>query len=512
MQYITKIFNEIKSKITIEGIVRLLISLLFCYVIICGRNYELAEYQSIKDQALSKEFLALIIVVFILCKVNIINLQSLAVTLIYLPVAYLYARRFVLSPDLFPSILVNALTQWFVLMTVTDIFVHERYKNFPKYKPVRLFLFLVLSLLMIVHGVTGKDGFYTLVPIGMFLLISMSQEQYEELIRCFCNSFFLAFIYFTADSLIRFPYSENTYRGRYSGCFSMPASAGVVITCCILICIYGMMTHYKKGDFKNPIFIISAVWLSLCIIFSFFIQDRAMFVGFAVLIIVFLLQIRKKLSHRFNIIFLSVIIGLAIAGTVTLVLLSKHAEELYYYWTVQSYEGAGIKRIISNSMCHLFEGLGAKPIADNVMPTPFTGIWGRIDLMSSGRLNIWRSFIQNTAFEPQGTYGIPVDDYFAFDAHNKYIQTLYQYGWVTGGLYILFRFLVLADRLKAYRNNHRNYDLLISMWLIVFLSIWCFESAEFILPAPASIMFLTVLLYPFIVDIECEDKSGILKK
>ncbi len=80
----------------------------------------------------------------------------------------------------------------------------------------------------------------------------------------------------------------------------------------------------------------------------------------------------------------------------------------------------------------------------------YDGLLGVLNNFSSGRLYIWQQFISCFSFEGNPSYGIQVGEYFAYNARCEYVQTLYRFGYLGGGLNIALYLYGMVGSVRRY--------------------------------------------------------------
>ena len=127
-----------------------------------------------------------------------------------------------------------------------------------------------------------------------------------------------------------------------------------------------------------------------------------------------------------------------------------------------------------------------------------------VDLFTSGRLSIIKVFSEYFNFTGNPSTGYYVGEYFAHNTHNTYSQLIFDYGYVGGGLFIIWLLYSMVASVVGYIKEKQHSMVFVCIWMAMLLGILLGESASLYYP----IMVMTVLvMYPLIVKVEKKNEE-----
>lgn len=122
-----------------------------------------------------------------------------------------------------------------------------------------------------------------------------------------------------------------------------------------------------------------------------------------------------------------------------------------------------------------------------------------VDLFTSGRLSIIKVFSEYFNFTGNPSMGLQVGEYFAHNTHNTYSQVIFDYGYIGGGLFIIWLLYCMGASVGQYLKKKQVSQVFVCAWVAMLLGILLGESVNLYYP----IMVMTVLvIYPLIVKVE----------
>lgn len=113
------------------------------------------------------------------------------------------------------------------------------------------------------------------------------------------------------------------------------------------------------------------------------------------------------------------------------------------------------------------------------------------------RLGIGYEFIRQTAWEASTGDGIQYGTYFAYNAHNQYVQALYVFGFFAGGTYILYVLSTWVLSIAECIKTRRNQFYLALILITVMVAMWLGERSTIYYPLTFVGLFAA---YPILVN------------
>lgn len=475
----------------------LLLSGLFCYGIKSLTDFDSVLYQTHKDAATAKALVAFLLFLFIVRKVRLINPISLLVTVAYVPFAVNYLKEVVLSPDILAIREPWVIIYWLILMIVVDWLAYKRQNPLYHIKLLPTFLFLFAGIFMATHSNGTQEGIVMLIPFSILFATPLNREEWENLIKRVCDGWFMVYVWLVGKSYLEnYPYTT----ARFYGCFTNIGAFGAFLLCSLVICIFGMYYLRKTYGKRNKMLWINYLWLASILVTVLFTFTFTMFAGVILVLLGLWLFVRKDISKRT---LLKRVIILAVGFTAMVVflwLVSRNAEELAAYWNAKYWEDTG--NMFSYLMFRFYRSF--VPDADysgiiSMGLMKYDGLLQVINNFSSGRIMIWEEFAQHFNFSGNPSNALEVGNYIAFGAHCEFIQTIYRFGWLGGGVNIILYLYGFYASLKGYLRERKWMYFMAVIWLLAMFGVWLGESNNILYPITFTGLFF---LYPVMCTVK----------
>ena len=469
---VNKVFSS-KIWYYVENII--VVGLLF-YCIKSLTDYDNVYYQTWKNEAAAKAILAFTAIVFIIRKVKLLNWQSLVATLLFGAVVFERLHFWADAEDILNAVKPQLVAEWLSLMIIIDMILYKNINNLFKGVNYLAILYILMTFGMIWRRHDRMDPIVLVFPMLLFALVKMEKDRIEWLYNRFIDSWFISFIYVIARSFI-----ENPYKGfRYYGYFLNIGYFGVYMVCCLVVAISALVYTKNTSGRKNIKYIIAIIWIISLSYMLWIINTRTILVGLVFCLIFHFLFIRKKVDRKIIIKRALILGAIILISSILFVFLAKLSVNISNEWINKYYKGtfSPVVYLVMN-----MRGIG-RIINDNTI-----GLWNKIyqivDTLSSSRLSIAKEYSQSFSYDGNGSIGVLIeeDDYWAYGAHNTYIQFCIEYGYLTIVEILSIFILALANSIKLYiRNNNRNYTVLFILWFAAMFGVWFGESCTLFYP------------------------------
>lgn len=469
----------------------LLLSVLFCVGIKFLTDYDSVLYQVHKDAALAKAMVAFLVIIFILKKVRLWNIPSLIGTVALVPFSVYYLQQVSQSPDIIAIRKPWILIYWLLLMMIIDFVWYRKYKELRIEKPALVVLFVLTTALLTIFGNGTKEGITMLVVFTMLFTTVLEKEEWENAIKRFCDGWLFVSVWLIAKSfLYYYPYTTE----RFYGCFTNIGAFGGFLLCSMMVSIYGIYYLKQEKGIKHPMFWINLLWLLVTFAVTMMTYTVTMLIGLFFVVLALFLFARKDVSTKKVLLRLSLVIGLILLGFLVLYLASLNAREVVEYWH-QKYR-SDTHNIVYYFLYRFYRSFVPEVDYSGIAElglAKYDGLLMVLNNISSARIYLWEEFSKCFNFFGNPAIGIQIGNYYAFGAHCEYVQTLYRFGYIGGGLNIALFVTGLVYFVKRYIKERKMSDFLGALWLFGMLGVWTGESQNVMYPITFMGLFL---MYP----------------
>lgn len=466
--------------------------------IICLCDGQNAIYQTQKDVWYAKAFFCLAAFLFVTQRVRLKNWQSLVVTLLYLPVGYMYRESRNFAPTLFERDKVVVWIVLLLLLVVVDMAVYKKYTPLDNFHKYALALYLTTATFMIFFR-NGRNYPIVFVLAFLFYMIPLAKEGWEKVQEQFCYAWLVSFVIMLIRSVIK--NYKTAGNGRWYGDFVNIGDFGLFLGCVIVVILYKLYQIKRDKGRKNPEYILWLLALPVCVWAILRVCTITLFIGIAFVLLMGFIVVRKKEVKYKDILIRGLIALLAVAMVVVvgfLILQSlKHVDIKYWRGLLKS--DNFLVKPIANLVNRAYYMNGRMETFENSYIFEPGSLINSIDIFTSGRLSIIKVFSESFNFSGNPTDGFWVGDYFAYNTHNTYSQAIYDYGYLGGGLYIALLVSVMIWAVRRYVSTKDAKAVLPCVWMAMLLGLLMGESANLYFP----IMVMTLIIfYPVLVKLE----------
>ncbi len=491
-------YLHITKKHTKEFIIEIICTVLLTLTILFLCNMLNAPFQTLKNVYASKAFLCFSIYLIFIQRPRIINLPTAIVTLIYIPIGYTYRTRYIMYPDLFNRDKIVVWIVYFLLIILVDMFYYKKINNFQRMNKPSLFIYLFMTVCMICFR---NNSTMPALLILMFIvyLIPLTSSNWNRVLHQFQNSWIISFIIILIQSLRLNPSISEI--GRWYGCFVNIGEFGLFLACVFAILfsrIHMAKKRYSILSFPFMLYIIiffSLLWTILRV------STITMYIGILFLFIMLYILFTKNGTYSETLFRLmtaiTTIIVIGCLGFITLKSIAMYADKEYWYQVFHE-ENILIKPI-ANIVTRAFEMFEEpRTFADGGVFVP-DSIINYLDLFSSGRLSLIKLFSEHfTLTGTSSLEGVQVGFFFAPNAHNTYVQTLVEYGYIAGCSHIIWLLYSTIASVRKFLHEKKLNNLFLCLWMAVILGVLTGECARLYNPIIFATLFFT---YPLMVNV-----------
>ncbi len=454
-------------------------------------------YQTQKNVHASHAFLFLALFMFIKQRVRLVNWQSLIASLLYWPIAYFYRIRYIDSSDLFNRDKVVVWIVWIALLIIIDMAVYKKVNPLQKFHPIALSIYGAMTFFLIFYR-NWRTYPIILILVFLFYLIPMEKKQWNSIVNQFCISWIIAFYYMLYRSLKYNP-AVNA-NGRWYGEFVNIGDFGIFTACTVAVILFQIYQSKKRFGRKSIPYAIYCICILPVIWTVFRVSTITMFIGIGCIFLMGFVLLRKDTSLKAVLVRLAgVLLGISALVFVGLLLLKALANTDAEYWENILRNGNAFIKPFANIIHRAHYMFGeTRTFSDSGVFHPDSLI-NYLDLFASGRLSICALFAEKFNYIGNASEGIQVGTYYAYNAHNTYVQMLYEYGYAGGGLYILWMLYLTGASMAQYRKEKKLVKVFPALWLAMALGVQLGEYSN--LYSPLLVMTL-VIIYPLMIRID----------
>ncbi len=464
-------------------------ALLLAGVILCLSNSTQEIYQTLKDIQSAKALLLFSVFLFILQRVRLFNWQSAVVTLIYVPIAKWYMDTHQYGVHLETRAQYVAIMIWILCMIIVDMLVYKKYNTLAALRTKSIVVYLAMAVSLIAFRNNRHYPLALAMPVFLFYLIPITKREWQKVINAFCNAWFIAFFVILYRSI-----TENPYQGgRWYGCYVNIGALGMFLGGVFVVALYRILRSKERWGIKSLPFILHCVLMIPVLVVMFMVNTRTLWVGVAFLaVIVFIMGFRKKspkqlLKSTIRVAIVAVVLlavfalSMLAVQKVDLEKLSAKAENNYIL--------APVEYFVEKSQLVLSD-----KVTFNLDPDEYSSKFVQVlDSFTSGRIAIAKRYAEKFNFTGNVPEAIQVGSYLAVNAHNQYVQTMYEHGILAGILFVGWLIYSLVFGIVNYLKTYRTSNLFAVLWLAMIMGLMTGEMAHFYFPST----FMTlVLLYP----------------
>ncbi len=484
---ITSTYNRITSTRFWYYLENILVVCLLFYCVKSLTDYDNVYYQTWKNEAAAKVVLSFTAIVFIIRRVKLFNWQSLVATLLFGTVVFERIHYWADSEDILSIIKPQMAAEWLSLMIIIDMILYKNVKNLFNGVNYLLILYILMTIGMIWRRHDRMDPIVLIFPMFLFALVKMDEEKTDWFIRRFIDGWFISYIYIVVKSFIERPYEND----RYYGCFINIGHFGIFMSCCLIISFVSLYYSKRTNGIISFQFIISLCWMCSVLYMLLLINTRTILLSFIICLTFVYIYVRKdtspkKIKKRRTIIYITYI-SIIILALVTARILYKVPDE----WLNAAFSGR-----LSPMLYHIGK-LRALGSFDNSQPLK-EQLFSILDYISSRRLRIARNYSEFFNFDGNASIGVLVEEYeyWAYCAHNTYIQFLVEYGYISFVEVVILFIYSLIISIRRFLSDKKYTNLLPFLWITNMIGVWIGESSMFFYPETFfGLMFVSLFLY-----------------
>ena len=447
--------------------------------------------QTFKDRQSGIAMVFFLVAVWTMRKVRLINWQSLIVTLLLFPAAFFGVKSYINSPDVFPNTILSFVAYWMVFMVVVDFMVKKKVRKIRTLQTALFVFFCAMTALLAIYS-HGSPMPFTYCYFILICLIPMDKKEWRKVLYGVLNAGILSFCVIAFISFLVNPYfgvpewefmlMNPHQHGRWYGCFLNIGYFGQYLGLNLALSVGSMFLSGEKSGVFSFKFLLSFLWFAADLFLAVLNGTSNYVVGALVLLGVLFIFGWKDATKK-GMIIRGTIVGILLTATV----IGTIAGIRYVY--SDAFDGDAINSAIQNSALKpvssgveyivdkLVRAQELKDIKENAFPPRSIGRF--LDFFSSSRLGISYEFLKQSTFQGTGGDGIQYyfGDYFAYNAHDQYVQILYNYGFLAGGVNILYYLTIWIASIVRYRKTRKSEFFLAMSMLSVMLGMWLGEAS-----------------------------------
>lgn len=450
-------------------------------------------YQTRRDYQMLLVMLYFMIILFTLQRVKLFNLHSLIVTAVFLPFAILKNNAQAGMPDLLRNGILEQIVNWFALMIVTDMVATGRIRKFKDMNLWILGLYCVMVALMARVNLTGISFLFYLYVLLLFF-IPVEESEWSLVTGGLLNAGVLSFLFVMLASIKLNPhiFVEQMREKNETGDILDPASGGRWFGYFLNIGTFGQFLALQTGiAFLSIIrakdrfgrfglvYCLSFMYLAAVIFVSILVGTSDYTVGVIFLAVIVLVFGFKKTEHPRLLLRAGIMLCiLLIAGFVFLNFLrtlagsdfDKKVFESALQKTPLRFFPSGMNTLIRKmEVFHKNPWKGDAFFGNPLLA--FFNSWG------SSRPGIWREYAMRFSFTGS-IDGVMYGTFNPMNAHSGYVQVIYNFGYLAGGMNILFYLTAWIASIVGYVKSKKEAFFVPMVLLTLMLGMWTGEMSN----------------------------------
>lgn len=437
--------NSITKKRIWELIRTGLYTFLFIAIIIHLNEYDNKTFQEERDNQAFIAMLFFSLLLLVLYQIRI-NYKSILISIFaILPIAIYRIYYFRAYPIYMYNNILLAIIEWIAVLLVTDMVFSGKIKKTKEINIGVLSLYSLMVVFLIECGQIVGNKLIFFLFILLFLL-PVKKSEWNRVIIGLLNAGVLSFIAVVMVSHFVNPYFQITENGldrtatRWYGYFVNIGAFGQFLALSTALAIVSILVAKKRHGRKNVYYILSVVSL-IIVIFIAILNGTDNYLISVLFLSIVLFVFGSQKSNRFQ---------LALRGGIAILLVAIFCWLVWIalvYMVSSSFDIQSLKNEIQKLPIPALTGsisilldkvegfVSLRGIDSHFIHNPFLTFLNRL---GSNRLSIWRLYLQATDFKGQGSGSFSLENYFIYNAHNQYVQVLYEYGFLGGGVFIIF--------------------------------------------------------------------------
>lgn len=507
---VLKITKEYPSKKKVFDLIHIGLYTL-CFV---GVTFHLNEVdnmirQTYKDRQSLIAMVFFMAAVWVMQKVRLINWQSLVTTLLVVPFAVFGVITYSSSPDVYPNTILSYVVFWMAFMVVVDMVVTKRVRKIKGLSEGAFIFFCAMTALLMIYS-HGYPVPYTYGYFIIVCLIPMEKRDWEKVLIGVLNAGVVSFIAITLMSFLVNPYFgidpvdfmrlNPEQHGRWYGYFLNIGCFGQYLGLNLVLSLGSMYYAKQKKGRLSVAYFLSVIWLLADLFLAVLNGTTNYAVGLILLLLVYFIFGWKKATGK-GMVIRGVIVAVILAG-----LIIASLKGIQYVYS-DEFDADAIIATIKNSpfapvssgaeyiVKKLAQTNELRDIKESAFPPRSVGRF--LDYFSSSRLGISYEFLKKSTFQGTDGGGIQyyLGDYFAYNAHNQYVQVLYNYGFLAGGVHIIFAITLWIISIVMYRRTKKAEHFLPMTGITVMLGMWMGEMSDVYYSLTFFVFLLALILF-----------------
>lgn len=458
---------------------------------LCNGQSEL--YQTLKDAHSARAMMYIAVAIFIVQKVKLFNWQSVVALLLYYPIALRFRNIYIESPDLDAINLSVLKTYAIIILIVVDMIVYKKHNDSKAYRFGALILFLSMYVLIY----KSLEDLYLIVPIVVLYFVAIERNKINKVIMSICLGWMGAAIFSIWESFVISPPTGSRWYGKFLNLGDFGQFLAGAIVANAYLCFY----CYKRWKVRSFQFILSLFPIPFILIATYLSATRTLFAGIIMIAIALFVFGGKTNSKKKMAIKLSILLGsFLLVGGILFAWV-----EFVLSWDVSTYNNVNDyiynlledKQRVFNWVNRTY-GFYKLTLEDPALfdAPMFIQV---INYFTSWRIEMWYKFLQASSFKGNGGVGIDIGGHLGFgnNAHNGFIQAIYQFGYIPGGLFDLCPVIGMIVSGLNYIKNRMNSSLFSMMWFALVVGIMFGESELLYFP-----LWVTMLICSYFLIIK----------
>ena len=477
----------------------------FIGIILHGNEYDNQIFQMGREKQGAILLIFFFLLLFSIQRIRLINIPSLVMTIVFAAAAVPQIIQYAGASELITVSVLNQIYIWMAFLLIVDMAYTGRVRKM-KNLSVGMFLFFAAVVVFFMTYRLGRAEPVAYVCFILLYLIPANEKDIKKLLTALVSAGLLSFIIVAIVSCLTNPFWVNEasfmlanpgQAGRWYGYFLNIGSFGQYLGFCFAMAVV-MIAVLKEFFPKKPyLYVIPSLWIAGILFFAVLNGTRNLLIGIGMTMIVYLVFGWKK--TKFPHLFIRCMVALLLlTGIGILVKIG-----IFYVFS-ENFDSVKLLDNLMKTPLKYFPA-GAEYFVAKLVRVNDKAKWDTeffkantflrfLDIFSSYRVTIWVNYLMNSTFTGSSEYGYMSVDYFVYNAHNEYVQIINQYGFLGGGLQILYCVSMWIVSIVKYVKNKKVIGFAAMIVSTMMLAMWWGEISRIYYPLTFSGIFLFAML------------------
>ena len=420
--------------------------------------------------------------------IGIFRIPQIVFLIVISVIGILYFKKNMFESEIFMDFLMQWHAKALGAFLVIDVLARRRHVKVKNLNPVNCALFLLVIVFTIGISSSKAYSMYLLCPALCIYVCDITPVKWKKLVETLAAGFILAVMWLMFKSLKDVPYTGSRYKGVFLNVSTIGLFCGAGF-----VCSFYFFMKAKLADYKNKLLLVLSI-LSMAATAAFVYINGLRTAELGVIAVVFVTLFYVSNAQNMKVKPWQKIL-IACGIVVVFLGLGLLALRVLYSFDYETLEAAIPNQVLCKKIFYWRNRAGTMFIANSRVFEDGT-VLAAIDRFSSGRLGIWKNYLDTANLWGHQSVTLEVGNKFFVHPHNNFVAWIIMYGIPGGAVCIIWFVKMTAD--SFIRVNKEKERLLLPFLWLVFSFIALFMET---IPWSYHILLIALFLqYPFITS------------